>query len=123
MTQEIVDEALRRYRVLMSPERAGEWIEVEPEETAESLGALAAVGFEATDQPVRGSVYVIPDRAKQAEVSQSLSAARPDTDLEATTVATNGPMLFFGHADVSGPDGIKAQFRLARLVSAFSGDE
>lgn len=123
MTEEIVDDALRRYRVLMSPERAGEWREVEPEETAESLGALAAVGFEASDEPVRGSVYVIPDRAKQSEVAAALDAARPSTDQEATKVATNGPMLFFGHADVSGPDGVKAQFRLARLVSAFSGDE
>ena len=119
----MVEESLERARFLLRPERARvELTEIPPLKPAEDIGALAGIGFEAKDPDVTASVYVFENWNQHAAAVDKL---RADVPSEGTRIlhGTNGPLLFFGYTRIDGPDRIKARYRLADLLSAFSGDE
>lgn len=123
MSEDPVARQLERLRSLMSPERAGEVASAPPQHEASEVGAEAAVGFQTDDGRIRATVYVFEDWSGHHEVVQRLQQLDPPAEGEEVKHATNGGMLFVGRTDVSGPDGTRAKLRLAKLVSAFAGDE
>ena len=120
---EVVEEALKRVRYLLSPERARtELTETAPLLPPEALGAQAGIGFTCEAPTAVVSVYVLTGRGQYAAAVEKLKAAVP---LPGAFVqhGLNGPLVFFGYTDISGPQGVRAEYRLYDLLSAFAGDE
>jgi len=129
MTSEAVQRALTRSRTLLRPERARRLDETNPELPPESLGALAGIAFEDPDGGVRVSVYVIPGADNQGLAVDRLREKYPDRPGIASKVTNNGPILLFAHTTASPDRGstargrIPPEDRLAKIVTAFAGDE
>ena len=95
----------------------------EPEATAESVGAVAAVGYRVPELGIRASVFVFESWARHSEVVAELKQRTPPGPDDYVTSSTNGPMLFVGRVSAAGERGLEAKMMLARLTGNFSGDE
>jgi hypothetical protein len=124
MAEDVVSQELGRARKLLSPRRLGEELEeTAPEQSPESVGALAGIGLRANKAPeVTASVYVFAEWGDGDRAAQQLREQIP-TDGWYVAQSTNGRLLFFGATRTDKPDGLAAQFHLAKLVSAFAGRE
>ena len=124
MAEDIAKEELGRARKLLSSKRLGEDLEeTAPEQSPESVGALAGIGLRATKSPeVKASVYVFAEWGDGDRAAKQLQEKVP-TDGWYVAQSTNGRLLFFGATRTDQPDGTAAQFHLAKLVSAFAGRE
>lgn len=124
MTDALVDQQAARLNALLSEERAGPGLETaDPQFPASELGAQYAVGYRTKKPDVQASVYVFTESSARREATTRLkSLYSADSGVYART-ATNGPMLFFAHTRVDNKQGRDAEYRLDRLLSAFSGDE
>jgi len=118
-----IENALQRARRLLRPERARtDLVETDPLLPPEQIGAQAGIGFVCQEPHAAVSVYVLTTRGQYASAVEKLKAAVPLPDAF-TQNGLNGPLVFFGYTDISGPAGSRAKFRLYDLLSAFSGDE
>ena len=123
MSEELVNKQLSRLNGLMHSDRTKIDLEKgDPEHTPEELGALAGVGYRSRNPDIQVSVYVFSSWSKHQSISQQLKEEFAEDGVHVVT-ATNGPMLFFGHTRVDGPNGTDARFALGDVVSAFAGDE
>lgn len=119
----LVSQELSRCRTLLSPQRARTpLVESSPEPAPESIGALGGAGFAARAPDVRASVYVFTSQSEHAAAVAKLSATVAKEG-HRILHGSNGRLLFFGWTRTDGPDGEDAKYRLADLISAFSGDE
>lgn len=119
----LVSQELSRCRSLLSPRRARTQLaESAPEPAPESIGALGGLGLTARAPDVRASVYVFTSQSEHAAAVTKLTATVPKEGREILH-GSNGRLLFFGWTRTDGPDGVDAKYRLADLISAFSGDE
>ena len=111
---------LARARHLLRPERARvELRESAPQLPPGELGALAALGFEASSG-VAVSVYAFERQDQHAAATDRLKSATPAGSGRVLS-GSNGRLLFFGYARAdAGPE---AASILGRLASAFAGDE
>ena len=118
-----VEDAMKRVRYLLSTERARtELTETAPLLPPEEVGARAGVGFTCQAPAAMVSVYVLTGRGQYAAAVEKLKAAVP---LPGAFIqhGLNGPLVFFGYTDTSGPQGTRAEYRLYDLLAAFAGDE
>lgn len=124
MSNELIQQQLRRLQGLLSADRTGVTLKkAEPHPSAESVGALTAVGY-TTDAPaVHVSVYVFSNWNKHREVADKLKASVGSDPKTYARTATNGPMLFFAHTKLEGENARDTEFKLDGIMSAFSGDE
>jgi hypothetical protein len=123
MSQAFVESELNRCRTLLSRKRTRVALEeTPPEQDPASLGAFGGLGFVARQPDVQASVYVFEDWGQHAAVIQQLKNKFPAHGVS-LQYGTNGGLLFFGHTRTDGPEGVEAEFRLADLVTAFSGNE
>jgi hypothetical protein len=119
-----VMEELERTRELLNAERTGVGLqEGQPEWSPESLGARAGLGFTASDPDLRVSVFVFDEWGGGGEAGNRLQEELSNDPGVYAAVGTNGRLLFVGHTRVDGPEGTGAKYRLADLLSAFSGRE
>ncbi len=124
MSQELIEQQLRRLEGLLHPDRTkGALEKTKPEHDPAELGALEGVGYRSSDPDVQVSVYIFPNWNKHNAVSKQLKDEYTDDKGVHVVTATNGPMLLFGHTRVDGKKGANAKFRLGDIVSAFAGDE
>lgn len=119
----LVSQELSRCRSLLSPQRARTPLtESAPEPAPESIGALGGLSFAASSPDVRASVYVFTSQSEHAAAVTKLTATVPPKGL-LILHGSNGRLLFFGWTRTDGPAREDAKYRLADLISAFSGDE
>jgi hypothetical protein len=114
-----------RLQSLLSEDRIKTTLqESAPESDPASLGAVAGVGYQAFQPDAQFSVYFFEDYSKiDGAVAKLLEIMPEEQPGVRVLYGRNGPLLFFGHARTDGEAGIEARFRLAKLISAFSGDE
>jgi hypothetical protein len=124
VSDDVVAEELERSRKLLNPTRTGvELQEADPEWPPESLAARGGLGFRGGEPEMAISVFVFDDWGAANDAGARLREELSTDEGVYPAVGTNGRLLFVGHTRVDGPDGIQAKYRLAELLSAFSGRE
>ena len=96
---------------------SGQWI-------LDEVGASEALGFRNGEWNVHVSLYLFEKQAQHAEASKALRQSLPAQGVY-SNFSSNGPVLFVGHTpnDGSNGDPIQAKHRVARIASAFAGEE
>ncbi len=124
MLEDFIASQLDLCRDLLAQDRARVGLsEIAPEHYPASLGAMGGVGFEAKDPDVAVSVYFFEGVEHHEQAVEQLLRATPTDEGSYILHCSNGGMLFFGHTRIDGPNGKKAEHRLADIASAFAGDE
>ncbi len=119
-----IEDELKRARSLLKPERVKtDLANIAADPLPETIGALAGLGFEASNPDVSFSVYVFEDwDGSNAGIEKLKSMQESGANIYSRTIM-NGTLVFHGMVRTDGADGSKKQMRLAKFVSAFAGNE
>jgi len=114
---------LERARALLAPDRAGTILtEIPLEVQPGAVGAAEGIAFESAEADARIHVFAVAAGGNAAETARRAAEAIDGEGCEVMR-GTNGLLAFAGRTAGPEPLGRTAHFRLAQLLSAFSGDE
>lgn len=117
-------EELQRCRKLLDASRTGVALdETVPEWIPDSLRAVDGIGFVDPEYAITISVYVFEEWGGGDEAGLRLQEELQSDSNVYVVSAGNGRLLFIGQTRLDRDEGIDAKYRLADLVSAFSGQE
>lgn len=124
MSQAHIESESNRARLLLSQKRTGvELQEVSADPSADTVDALAAIGFQTSNGEIHANVYIYEEWGEGEDYIDQLEAQFPTSDSLYTNSGINGTLMFFGIGKLDGEIGEEAEDMLDEMLSAFSGNE